>query len=89
MWEAIQSDRLERFVKEMADQPHIRDMKDHLGRTFLHIAVEQLNLNFVEYLLHVGFDPNATRKCGVIPLVIASSLKVMKCGSYSLIQEQV
>ena len=75
MWEAIQTDRLERFVKEMADKPNIRDMKDHLGRTFLHIAVEQLNLNFVECLLHVGFNPNATEKCGVTPLIIAVILK--------------
>ena len=75
MWEAIQTDRFERFVKEMADKPNIRYMKDHLGRTLLHIAVEQLNSNFVECLFHVGFNPNATEKCGVTPLIIAVILK--------------
>jgi hypothetical protein len=75
MCEAFQTDTIERFVKEMAEKPYVRDMKDHLGRTFLHIAVEQLNMNFVECLLHVGFNPNAKEKCGITPIIISVVLK--------------
>ena len=34
MCEAFQTDTIEQFVKEMAEKPYVRDMKDHLGRTF-------------------------------------------------------
>ena len=71
MCEAFQTDTIERFVKEMAEKPYVRYMKDHLGRSFLHLAVEELNINFVECLLHVGFNPNAKQKCGITPLIIS------------------
>ncbi len=71
MCEAFQTDTIERFVKEMAEKPYVRYMKDHLGRSFLHLAVEELNINFVECLLHVGFNPNAKEKCGITPLIIS------------------
>ena len=45
-------------------------MKDHLERTFLHVAVEQLDINFVKCLTHAGFNPNAKAKCGATPLII-------------------
>ena len=34
-------------------------------------TVEELNINFVECLLHVGFNPNAKEKCGITPLIIS------------------
>ena len=71
MCEAFQTDTIERFVKEMAEKPYVGYMKDHLGRSFLHLAVEELNINFVECLLHVGFNPNAKEKCGITPLIIS------------------
>ena len=68
---AFQTDSIERFLKEMIEKPYLRDMKDHLGRTFLHIAVEELNVNFVQCLLRVGFNPNAKEKCGITPIIIS------------------
>ena len=50
-------------------------MRDHLGRSILHAAVEQQNVNLVECLLHAGFNPNVKEKCGVTPLLIAVILK--------------
>lgn len=73
--EAIREDTVERFVKEIAEKSYVRDIKDHLGRTLLHAAVEQLNVGLVECLLRVGCNPNAKEKCGVTPLVIAIILK--------------
>ena len=35
----FETDTIERFLKEMGEKAYIRNMKDHLGRTFLHIAV--------------------------------------------------
>jgi len=34
MFVAFETDTIERFLKEMEEKAHIRDMKDHLGRTF-------------------------------------------------------
>jgi hypothetical protein len=48
--DAVKGDKLDQIVKEIMEKPHIKTMKD-LGRTFLHVAVEQLDLNFVQCLL--------------------------------------
>jgi ankyrin repeat protein len=93
MKKAIESDRLEQFLKELAEKPYIQNVRDHLGRTLLHVAVEKLNINFVRCMINVGCNPNARGKCGITPLVIAVLLKckgerersaVYKCAkSYS------
>ena len=75
MKKAIEGDRFERFVKELAEKPYIHNARDHLGRTLLHVAVEKLNINFVRRLCNVGFNPNARGKCGITPLIIAVILK--------------
>ena len=75
MKKAIESDRLERFLKELAEKPYIQNARDHLGRTLLHVAVEKLNINFVRCMINVGCNPNARGKCGITPLVIAVLLK--------------
>ena len=75
MKKAIEGDRLERFVKELAEKPYIHNVWDQLGRTLLHVAVEKLNINFVRCLCNVGFNPNARGKCGITPLIIAVILK--------------
>ena len=72
---AFETDTIERFLKEMEEKAYIRDMKDHLGRTFLHIAVEEQNINFVQCLIHGGFNPNAKEKCGIHPIIISIILK--------------
>ena len=80
---AFQTDSIERFLKEVIEKPYLRDMKDHLSGTFLHIAVEELNVNFVQCLLRVGFNPNAKEKYGITPIIISVIRKVKKCVSYS------
>ena len=45
---AFQTDSIEQFLKEMIENPYLRDMKDHLGQTFFHVAVEELHVNFVQ-----------------------------------------
>ena len=69
--DAVKGNKLDRIVKEMMEKPLIKTMKHHLGRTFLHVAVEKLDINFVQCLLHAGFNPNAKEKCGATPLIIA------------------
>ena len=78
VWNSVQSDTLERFVKELSGNTHVRDLQDHLGRLILHVAVEQQNRNLVHCLLRAGFNPNVKERCGVTPLLIAVTLKKNK-----------
>ena len=73
--DAVKGNKLDRIVKEIKEKPHTKTMKDHLGRTFLHVAVERSDLNFVQCLLHTGFNPNVKEKCGATPLIIATIQK--------------
>ncbi len=75
LWNSIQSDTLERFVKELSENTQVRDLRDHLGRSILHVAVEKQNINLVDCLLHAGFNPNVKERCGVTPFLIAVTLK--------------
>ena len=50
-------------------------LRDHLGRTLLHVAVEHDNLSFADYLLSAGFNPNIKEYCGATPLTIAVNCK--------------
>ena len=75
LWNSIQSDTLEKFVKELSEKTQLRDLRDHLGRSILHVAVEKQNINLVDCLLHAGFNPNVKERCGVTPLLIAVTLK--------------
>ncbi len=45
--------------------------RDHLGGSFLQVAVEQGNTLFAEYLLTAGFNPNVKENYGATPLNIA------------------
>lgn len=47
------------------------DVRDHLGRTLLHMAVEQGNYDLACCLMQAGCNPNAKEMCGATPLVIA------------------
>ncbi|CAB3990938.1 Hypothetical predicted protein [Paramuricea clavata] len=40
LWNAIQTTTLERFIKEISETEHLRTIRDHLGRSLLHMAVE-------------------------------------------------
>ena len=71
LWNAIQTTTLERFIKEISETEHVRTIRDHLGRSLLHMAVEQQNVNLVHCLLHAGVNPNLKEMCGVTPLIIA------------------
>ena len=44
-------------------------------RSILHVAVEQQNRNLVKSLLCAGFNSNVKKRCGVISLLIAVTLK--------------
>ena len=71
LWNAIQTTTLGRFIKEISETEHVRTIRDHLGRSLLHMAVEQQNVNLVHCLLHAGVNPNLKEMCGVTPLIIA------------------
>ena len=47
------------------------DIRDHLGRSLLLVAVGPGYYSFAECLLHAGFDPNCKEHCGAIPLSLA------------------
>ena len=71
LWTAAQSNTIERFVKELALDVHLNDIRDHLGRTILHAAVAQQNVTLVNCLICAGFNPNVKERCGVTPILIA------------------
>ena len=50
---------------------HILSVKDHLGQSLLHVAVEEEDKLFVECILSAGFNPNATERCGATPLILS------------------
>jgi signal recognition particle GTPase len=58
LWHSIQADTVDRFVNELSENIIVKNVCDHLGRSILHAAVEQQNVNLVECLLHAGFNPN-------------------------------
>ena len=67
---AIQSDTLEALIKELSENDNIKDTRDHLGHSLLHLAVEG-HTDIVECLFSIGFNPNIREKCGATPLIIA------------------
>ena len=60
---------MERVVQELSNIN--LDVRDHLGRTLLHMAVEQGNFDLICCLMPAGCNPNAKEMCGVTLLVIA------------------
>ena len=80
---------MERLVEDLSQQSGvIIDIKDHLGRTLLHEAVEKKDRAFVECLIAVGCNPNVKEDCGVTPLTIAVLLhdkdtcqRLVSCGA--------
>lgn len=75
LWDAIQTDTVERLTKEMSENDHLKSVRDHLGRSLLHVAVEQQNVKLVQCLLHSGVNPNLKETCGVTPLLIGVMVK--------------
>jgi hypothetical protein len=75
LWNAIQTNDVDRFIKEVAENDHFRSVRDHLGRSLLHVAVEQQNINLVDCLIHAGVNPNVKELCGVTPLLIGVIVK--------------
>ena len=75
LWKAIQTDTVERLIKDMIENSRLRLVKDHLGRSILHAAVEQQNVKLVQCLLHSGVNPNLKEACGITPLLIAVIMK--------------
>ncbi|KAJ7388429.1 SPT3 Dosage dependent suppressor of Ty-induced promoter mutations-like protein [Desmophyllum pertusum] len=69
LWQSKQNDSVERVIQDLRSLN--LDVRDHLGRTLLHLAVEQGNYDLACCLLQVGCNPNAKEMCGATPLVIA------------------
>ncbi len=44
---SIQADTVDRFVNELSENIIVKNVRDHLGRSILHAAVEQQNVNLV------------------------------------------
>lgn len=70
VWESKQSDSVERVIQDLS-KINLQDVRDHLGRTLLHMAVEQGNYDLACCLMQAGCNPNAKEMCGATPLVIA------------------
>ena len=72
----LQSDTLETLIKELSENNNIRDVRDHLGRSLLHRAAQGGDIDIVECLFSVGFNPNIKEKCGATPLIIGVISKI-------------
>ena len=71
LWNSIQADTVEHLIKDMSENSQLMSVKDHLGRSLLHAAVEQQNVKLVQCLLHAGVNPNSKEACGITPVLIA------------------
>lgn len=69
VYQSKQNDSVERVIQDLRNIN--LDVRDHLGRTLLHMVVEQGNYDVVCCLMQAGCNPNAKEKCGATPLVIA------------------
>ena len=77
-WKMSEKGQLENYQNDLSEQKEFLgslDLRDHLGRTLLHVAVEHDNLSFADYLLSAGFNPNVKEYCGATPLTIAVNCK--------------
>eukprot|EP00794_Sanderia_malayensis_P012417 gene12417-13702_t len=86
MHEQNQGDQYVHYLTETKER--YISLRDHLGRSFLHVAVEQGNTLFAEYILTAGFNPNVKEHCGATPLNVAVVKKnadlctlLVKCGA--------
>ena len=61
----------EYVVGKVLQIENLRELKDHLGKTLLHILAEQGNLVLCDALLAYGSNPNAKEGCGTTPLHLA------------------
>ena len=63
-------DQLLLDLRSNEEKEHMQ-VKDHSGRSLLHVAVEQNNFNLAEALLSVALNPSAKENCGATPLILA------------------
>ena len=80
MWKYYDQKRIDQFVHDLREKysSDILEVTDHLGRSLLHVAVEQGNHLFAECILSAGFSPNIKEKCGATPLTISMCNKDLK-----------
>ena len=69
-WKQREEGKPDDFVRELSSY-HLLNVSDHLGRSLLHVAVENNNYFLTEMLLISGFFPNIKEYCGATPLTIA------------------
>ena len=59
VWKMSEKGQLEIYQNYLSEQKEfLGSLRDHLGRTLLHVAVEHDNLSFADYLLTAGFNPD-------------------------------
>ena len=68
-WKQREEGKLDDFVRELLSY-HLLNVSDHLGRSSLHVAVENNNYFLAEMLLISGFFPNIKEYCCATPLTI-------------------
>ena len=89
MWKYYDQKRIDQFVHDLREKysSDILEVTDHLGRSLLHVAVEQGNHLFAECILSAGFSPNIKEKCGATPLTISMCNKDLRFANYWLTRE--
>ena len=74
--EDVRKGQLENYQNYLSEQKEfLGSLRDHLGRTLLHVVVEHDNLSFADYLVSAGFNPNIKEYCGAVPLTNAVNCK--------------
>ena len=71
MWKCSDNGNIAEFLRYLDESRSMIDIRDHLGRSLLHVAVGPGHYSFAKCLLHAGFDPNCKEHCGAIPLSLA------------------
>ena len=74
MWNAFQAgdeNSFHDFLVTIRQDQDALLVKDHLGRSLVHCAVENDNKTLLKCLLNTGCDPNDLEGCGATPLTLA------------------
>jgi len=68
IWSLVQWLDVSDAIKRLAAMGYDLDFQDELGRTSLHMAVEEQNVPGLRALLELGADPNLPDACSATPL---------------------
>ena len=82
-----QRNQMDEYISYLLEKRELYfDIRDHLGRSLLHMSVEHENLPFSKYLLAAGFNLNIKEHCGATPIVVHNRSKelcelLVTCGA--------